>query len=155
MVRNRGARMLRSKPIAYITALTLLAVAGVAIACKLKHGGPPPIPADAAMCTDVCKLVPSDDPPPSAEPVALAEAPPVPEEKKADDEPVKVKAEEVPPPPAGEALPPTPVTPRPLSAPPRLRPGPSLFGRLPRRSRTLRRLRKPVYRPSRTSPRPR
>src|SRR5262245_18031509 len=48
----RGARMFKSKTIGWITALTLLTVAGMALACRLKDGSTGTPQAFAANCAD-------------------------------------------------------------------------------------------------------
>src|SRR5438067_637023 len=64
----RGARMFRSKTIGWITALTLLCVAGVALACRLKDGNGPAVQAVAANWTTNDKDVPAPLPAPPTPP---------------------------------------------------------------------------------------
>src|SRR5262245_65449700 len=124
----RGARMFKSKPIAWITALTLLAVAGVALACRLKDGsgpgaqgralvpadaaGPPPAPAEPPAAPPVDKKkeekpAPAPDPKPPSD---AAEVTPPPVSEMAKSAPPATPVEATPSAPAADLPPPPPPT---------------------------------------------
>jgi MraZ protein len=94
---ERGARMFKSKPIGWITGVTLVCLAGVAIACRLKDGTGQSAQASAVACADDKK--PTETPPPPSD------LPAAPTDAKATQSPPLPAA--VPPPDVPPTAPPT------------------------------------------------
>ena len=102
----RGARMFKSKPIGWITALTLLAVAGISLACRLKDGGGQAALGDPPVA-DAAKAAPL--PEPLAPPVSEASVPAPAGLNPDREKPVETAKSTLPPPPPETVIPPPPL----------------------------------------------
>jgi MraZ protein len=105
---SRGARMSKSKPIGWITALTLLAAAGIALACRLKDGAGQPVQGSDVAWNGADKTPAPPDPAPVPTPLAESVPPPVPEKQPDSDPPATslgYAPPKTPPTPAVESIP--------------------------------------------------